>query len=158
MLEQWRAGLRVSEALALEVGGPLPRCRASDDSCEAGQGQKGKSSAGAPGVGSCVLDGADEWQCLRGRRSQNDDVGLDAEGSRESRASRCVRVGIIHSIRPNPLPLGDGAFCDNYAHPYERLLRISQGVILVASLKCLWKGELYTTACTIGSYPTSKLA
>ena len=43
MLEQWRAGLRIAEALALEVCRPLTRCRAANtESTQAGKGNRSR--------------------------------------------------------------------------------------------------------------------
>ena len=55
MMEQWRAGLRVSEALALEVADLSLDAELANDSCAARQGQEIEDSAGASGVGRCVL-------------------------------------------------------------------------------------------------------
>ena len=64
MTEQWRAGLRVSEALALEVAdlsldAELPTIRV-----RSGKGRKSRIVPGASGAASCVLDGAGVWQRL----------------------------------------------------------------------------------------------
>ena len=96
MLEQWRAGLRVSEALALEVADlsldvELPTLRV-----RSGKGRKARVVPGASRTWRCVSDGACIRQRLRRshyRRAPEHGMALGAEGGRESRATRSIAAG-----------------------------------------------------------------
>ena len=123
MLTQWRAGLRVSEVLALDVSdlsldSDLPTIRGA-----LRQGQEGQGRSGPPGAGRGVQNGSVLWECERGSSHRGAQVhglavgaGCGGAGgvarrhcsrpeSRDPHASPQLRSAPAHARGPDKLPV-----------------------------------------------------
>ena len=76
MLERWRAGMRLSEALALEARDPAPGFGPPHPGIQAGQGTKGPGGPGPSGT----ADGLDRGHKFRDRRPGEADWGVPGDG------------------------------------------------------------------------------
>ena len=122
MLEQWRAGLRVSEALALEVSDLSLESHSPTLRVRSGKGKGTEGGPGPPGAGICLQDGAFVRECGReqtDRRSEGDGVEVgtnrgEAGGGTRSDIARqesrhpqlrhsCARHLLVHGIPINYL-------------------------------------------------------
>ena len=105
MMEQWRARLRVSEALALEVSDLSLDANSPTLKVRSGKGRRARVFPVHPVTGSCLQDGAFVRKRERGqtdRRAQSD--GVEAGGGARSDTARqaCRNPHAAPQLRSSP--------------------------------------------------------